>query len=141
MKTICQIITSSQFFFRGQYSTRQKSINGVFSCLNFAAEACAKELVRVLLQAILLADGFAQKFRPITLERLKVVLPLVKVPMIDYTLACLEFAGIEEVFAFCFFSLAHEKQTDWLQVFPIFFSDLPSKFFLLLCQIQDFFNS
>ena len=32
----------------------------------------AEELVRVPLQAILLADSFAQKFRPITLERPKV---------------------------------------------------------------------
>ena len=32
----------------------------------------AEELVHVPLQAILLADSFAQKFRPITLERPKV---------------------------------------------------------------------
>lgn len=32
----------------------------------------AEELVRVPLQAILLGDSFAQKFRPITLERPKV---------------------------------------------------------------------
>nr|CAN79709.1 hypothetical protein VITISV_009621 [Vitis vinifera] len=67
----------------------------------------AEELVRVPLQAILLADSFAQKFRPITLERPKVLLPLVNVPMIDYTLAWLESAGIEEVFVFC---CAHSKQ-------------------------------
>ncbi|XP_059596755.1 uncharacterized protein LOC100855096 isoform X2 [Vitis vinifera] len=67
----------------------------------------AEELVRVPLQAILLADSFAQKFRPITLERPKVLLPLVNVPMIDYTLGWLESAGIEEVFVFC---CAHSKQ-------------------------------
>ncbi|XP_034699260.1 translation initiation factor eIF-2B subunit epsilon-like isoform X1 [Vitis riparia] len=33
----------------------------------------AEELVHVPLQAILLADSFAQKFRPITLERPKVI--------------------------------------------------------------------
>ena len=38
---------------------------------------------------------------------LKVLLPLVNVPMIDYTLAWLESAGIEEVFVFC---CAHSKQ-------------------------------
>ena len=37
----------------------------------------------------------------------KVLLPLVNVPMIDYTLGWLESAGIEEVFVFC---CAHSKQ-------------------------------
>ncbi|KAI5425940.1 hypothetical protein KIW84_031676 [Lathyrus oleraceus] len=65
------------------------------------------ELVRVPLQAILLADSFTTKFRPITLERPKVLLPLVNVPMINYTLTWLESAGVEEVFVFC---CAHAKQ-------------------------------
>lgn len=67
----------------------------------------AEELAHIPLQAILLADSFAQKFRPITLERPKVLLPLVNTPMIDYTLAWLESAGIEEVFVFC---CSHSKQ-------------------------------
>ncbi|KAF7817864.1 Translation initiation factor eIF-2B subunit epsilon [Senna tora] len=66
-----------------------------------------EELPRVRLQAILLADSFTTKFRPITLERPKVLLPLVNVPMINYTLAWLESAGVEEVFVFC---CAHSKQ-------------------------------
>ncbi|CAH9100799.1 unnamed protein product [Cuscuta epithymum] len=66
-----------------------------------------EELARIPLQAILLADSFTTKFRPITLERPKVLLPLVNVPMIDYTLAWLESAGVEEVFVFC---CAHSKQ-------------------------------
>ncbi|KAK7337851.1 hypothetical protein VNO77_18438 [Canavalia gladiata] len=65
------------------------------------------ELVRVPLQAVLLADSFTTKFRPITLERPKVLLPLVNVPMINYTLTWLESAGVEEVFVFC---CAHSKQ-------------------------------
>ncbi|KAI5676430.1 hypothetical protein M9H77_07380 [Catharanthus roseus] len=72
-----------------------------------AAEDAVEELTRVPLQAILLADSFATKFRPITLERPKVLLPLVNAPMIDYTLAWLESAGVEEVFVFC---CAHAKQ-------------------------------
>ncbi|WCJ43261.1 Translation initiation factor eIF-2B subunit epsilon [Euphorbia peplus] len=64
-------------------------------------------LARNPLQAILLADSFTTKFRPITLERPKVLLPLVNVPMIDYTLAWLESAGVEEVFVFC---CAHSHQ-------------------------------
>ncbi|PKI44626.1 hypothetical protein CRG98_034981 [Punica granatum] len=66
-----------------------------------------EELARVPLQAVLLADSFTTKFRPITLERPKVLLPLVNVPMIEYTLAWLESAGVEEVFVFC---CAHAKQ-------------------------------
>lgn len=66
----------------------------------------AEVLREVPLQAVLLADSFAQKFRPITLERPKVLLPLVNVPMIDYTLAWLESVGVEEVFIFC---CAHSK--------------------------------
>ncbi|KAJ0966515.1 hypothetical protein J5N97_023432 [Dioscorea zingiberensis] len=66
-----------------------------------------EELARVPLQAVLLADSFATKFRPITLERPKVLLPLVNVPMIEYTLAWLESVGVEEVFVFC---CAHSSQ-------------------------------
>lgn len=70
-------------------------------------EDAEEELTRVPFQAILLADSFATLFRPITLERPKVLLPLVNAPMIDYTLAWLESAGVEEVFVFC---CAHSKQ-------------------------------
>ncbi|KAM3218977.1 translation initiation factor eIF-2B subunit epsilon [Capsicum annuum] len=71
------------------------------------AEVAEEELARTPLQAIILADSFTTKFRPITLERPKVLLPLVNAPMIDYTLAWLESAGVEEVFVFC---CAHSKQ-------------------------------
>ncbi|XP_058206789.1 uncharacterized protein LOC131320191 [Rhododendron vialii] len=71
------------------------------------SEDTVEELARVPLQAILLADSFAQRFRPITLERPKVLLPLANIPMIDYTLAWLESAGVEEVFVFC---CAHSGQ-------------------------------
>ncbi|XP_042024310.1 translation initiation factor eIF-2B subunit epsilon-like isoform X1 [Salvia splendens] len=72
-----------------------------------AGEDAGEELSRDPLQAILLADSFATLFRPITLERPKVLLPLVNAPMIEYTLAWLESAGVEEVFVFC---CAHSKQ-------------------------------
>ncbi|KAL0740495.1 hypothetical protein Bca4012_082008 [Brassica carinata] len=65
------------------------------------------EQSRQRLQAILLADSFTTKFRPVTLERPKVLLPLANTPMIDYTLSWLESAGIEEVFVFC---CAHSTQ-------------------------------
>ncbi|KAG0601733.1 hypothetical protein M758_11G136100 [Ceratodon purpureus] len=63
--------------------------------------------VHVPLQALLLADSFTTKFRPITLEKPKVLLPLVNVPLIDYTLEWLASAGVEECFVFC---CAHAAQ-------------------------------
>lgn len=43
------------------------------------------------------ARRFAQRFRPISVERPKVLMPLVNVPMLDYTLEWLAYAGVEEV--------------------------------------------
>ncbi|KAK9823996.1 hypothetical protein WJX72_006873 [[Myrmecia] bisecta] len=53
------------------------------------------------LTAILLADSFTQRFLPVTVERPKVLLPLVNVPMLDYTLEWLAANEVEEVFVFC----------------------------------------
>lgn len=76
------------------------------------AEVADDEVV-VPLQAVLLADSFTQKFRPITMERPKVLLPLVNVPMIDYALEWLASVGVEEVYIFC---CAHAKQvTSYLE--------------------------
>lgn len=57
---------------------------------------------RNVLQAVLLADSFTQKFRPITVEKPKVLLPLVNVPMIEYTLEWLALNKVEEVFSFVY---------------------------------------
>eukprot|EP01035_Chromulina_nebulosa_P024030 gene24030-31207_t len=53
------------------------------------------------LQAILLADSFSKAFRPITLESPKVLLPLVNVPMLEYTIEFLAQNGVEEIIVFC----------------------------------------
>ena len=53
------------------------------------------------LQAILLADSFKQNFRPITLERPQMLLPLVNVPMMEYTVEFLAQNGVEEIFIVC----------------------------------------
>ena len=53
------------------------------------------------LQAILLADSFEKNFRPITLHSPKVLLPLVNVPMLEYTIEFLAQNGVEELFVFC----------------------------------------
>ncbi|RYG65720.1 hypothetical protein EON64_11340 [archaeon] len=49
------------------------------------------------LQAIVLADSFTQSFRPLSLDCPKVLLPLVNVPMLDYTIEFLAQNGVEEV--------------------------------------------
>lgn len=54
-----------------------------------------------VLQAVVLADSFAENFRPITFERPKMLLPLANVPMIEYTLEFLAAGGVQEVFVFC----------------------------------------
>lgn len=53
------------------------------------------------LQAILLADSFTKTFRPITWHIPKVLLPLVNVPMLDYTIEFLSQNGVEEILIFC----------------------------------------
>ncbi len=53
------------------------------------------------LQAILMADSFEKSFRPITWERPKVLLPLVNVPMLEYTVEFLSQNGVEEIFIVC----------------------------------------
>ncbi|GLE03123.1 hypothetical protein PINS_up012002 [Pythium insidiosum] len=53
------------------------------------------------LQAIVFADSFSETFRPITLTRPKVLLPLANVPMLEYTLEFLASSGVQEVVLFC----------------------------------------
>lgn len=53
------------------------------------------------LQAVLLADSFINSFRPLSLDRPKVLCPLNNVTMIDYALDFLAGAGVEELFVVC----------------------------------------
>lgn len=69
-----------------------------------------------VLQAVVLADSFFTRFAPITSERPKVLLPLVNIPMIDYTLEFLAAGGVEEIFVLC---CAHAQQVkSYLQKSP-----------------------
>jgi translation initiation factor eIF-2B subunit epsilon len=54
-----------------------------------------------VLQAVLLADSFKKTFRPITVESPTVLLPLVNVPMLEYTIEFLAQSGVEELFIYC----------------------------------------
>lgn len=56
---------------------------------------------RAPFQAVVLADSFTLTFRPFTLEKPKVLLPLCGVPMIEYTMEWLEAQGVKEAFVFC----------------------------------------
>eukprot|EP00735_Rhodelphis_limneticus_P006512 TRINITY_DN18929_c0_g1::TRINITY_DN18929_c0_g1_i1::g.1421::m.1421 TRINITY_DN18929_c0_g1::TRINITY_DN18929_c0_g1_i1::g.1421 ORF type:complete len:682 (-),score=163.39,sp/Q54RF3/EI2BE_DICDI/35.78/1e-136,W2/PF02020.13/6.4e-22,Hexapep/PF00132.19/0.29,Hexapep/PF00132.19/0.059,Hexapep/PF00132.19/0.00016,Hexapep/PF00132.19/22,Hexapep/PF00132.19/0.00058,NTP_transferase/PF00483.18/2.8e-07,Hexapep_2/PF14602.1/0.011,Hexapep_2/PF14602.1/0.045,Hexapep_2/PF14602.1/0.31,NTP_transf_3/PF12804.2/0.022 TRINITY_DN189 len=53
------------------------------------------------LQALLLADSFVMRFRPISVETPKVLLPLVNIPMIEYTLEWLASNNVQEIYVFC----------------------------------------
>ncbi|GAB5366067.1 hypothetical protein AAMO2058_001112500 [Amorphochlora amoebiformis] len=62
-----------------------------------------------VLQAVLLADSFKVFFRPLTLDSPKVLLPLLNVPMINYTLEFLSASGVDELFVLC---SAHATQVE-----------------------------
>ncbi|KAK9841354.1 hypothetical protein WJX74_004422 [Apatococcus lobatus] len=62
---------------------------------------------REVLAAVVLADSFTHSFRPVTLERPKVLIPLVNTPLIDYTLEWLASNNVEEVYVV---ACAHAEQ-------------------------------
>ncbi|XP_064608515.1 translation initiation factor eIF2B subunit epsilon-like [Liolophura sinensis] len=60
-----------------------------------------------VLQALVLADSFNTRFAPITQQRPRALLPLVNVPLLDYTLEFLTAAGVQEIIVYC---CAHSDQ-------------------------------
>lgn len=54
-----------------------------------------------ILQAVVIADSFNVKFGPVTQKTPRALLPLVNVPMLDYTLDYLASQGVQETFIFC----------------------------------------
>ncbi|KAN0040851.1 hypothetical protein ACTFIV_003387 [Dictyostelium citrinum] len=60
-----------------------------------------------ILQAVVLGDSFDRKFAPITLEKPRTLLPLVNIPLLDYTLEFLASSGVQQIFVFC---CAHASQ-------------------------------
>ncbi|KAJ1504417.1 hypothetical protein HMI54_007029, partial [Coelomomyces lativittatus] len=51
-----------------------------------------------ILQAVIIADSFDQRFMPLTLDLPRCLIPLCNVPLIDYTLEFLAVADVKEVF-------------------------------------------
>lgn len=54
-----------------------------------------------VLQAVVLADSFNERFMPITLDRPRCLLSLVNIPLIEYTFEFLAISGVQEVILFC----------------------------------------
>ncbi|EEB07383.1 translation initiation factor eIF2B epsilon subunit [Schizosaccharomyces japonicus yFS275] len=59
------------------------------------------------LQAIVLSDSYNYRFRPLTLDKPRCLLPLMNTPLIEYTFEFLALAGVQEVYVFC---CAHADQ-------------------------------
>ncbi|XP_059147407.1 translation initiation factor eIF-2B subunit epsilon-like [Physella acuta] len=53
------------------------------------------------LQAVVIADSFNIRFGPITTKKPRALLPLVNVPLLDYTLEALSISGVKDVYVFC----------------------------------------
>lgn len=51
-----------------------------------------------ILQAVVIGDSFNERFMPITLDKPRCLLPLVNIPLIEYTFECLATSGVQEVF-------------------------------------------
>ncbi|PHH60348.1 hypothetical protein CDD81_1833 [Ophiocordyceps australis] len=62
-----------------------------------------------LLQAVILADSFQDRFKPFTVEKPRCLLPLANTPLIEHTLEFLAMNGVDEVFIYCG---SHTKQVE-----------------------------
>lgn len=54
-----------------------------------------------VLQAVILADSFNKRFKPLTIDRPKCLLPICNASLLDWTLEGLALAGVQEVFVVC----------------------------------------
>ena len=54
-----------------------------------------------VLQAVVIADSFNERFKPLTLQSPRALLPLANCPAIGYTLEFLANVGVQEILVFC----------------------------------------
>ncbi|KAI4527503.1 nucleotide-diphospho-sugar transferase, partial [Schizophyllum commune Loenen D] len=54
-----------------------------------------------VLQAVILADSFNKRFRPLTTRKPRCLLPICNAPLLDWTFESLALAGVQEVFVVC----------------------------------------
>ncbi|KAH7154889.1 nucleotide-diphospho-sugar transferase [Dactylonectria estremocensis] len=66
-----------------------------------AAKGGAESKSEDVLQAVVLADSFQDRYRPFTIEKPRCLLPLANTPLIEYTLEFLAMNGVNEVYVYC----------------------------------------
>ncbi|KAJ7156068.1 nucleotide-diphospho-sugar transferase [Mycena crocata] len=54
-----------------------------------------------VLQAVILADSFDRRFRPLTTRKPRCLLPICNAPLLDWTFESLALAGVQEIFVIC----------------------------------------
>ncbi|GAB0134602.1 hypothetical protein EsDP_00002967 [Epichloe bromicola] len=65
------------------------------------AKAATESKGEHVLQAVILADSFQDRFRPFTIDTPRCLLPLANTPLIEYTLEFLAMNGVSEVYIYC----------------------------------------
>ncbi|KZT26304.1 nucleotide-diphospho-sugar transferase [Neolentinus lepideus HHB14362 ss-1] len=53
------------------------------------------------LQAVILADSFNKRFKPLTTSKPRCLLPICNAPLLDWTFESLSLAGVQEIFVIC----------------------------------------
>ncbi|KAK0450768.1 nucleotide-diphospho-sugar transferase [Armillaria borealis] len=54
-----------------------------------------------VLQAVVLADSFNKRFKPLTTRKPRCLLPVCNAPLLDWTFESLALAGVQEIFVMC----------------------------------------
>lgn len=89
-----------------------------------------------ILQAVVTADNFNDRFAPITKDHPWVLMPLVHRPLIDYTLQYLSNEGVQETFVFC---CSHaDKIRDYIKESK--WSDADSKMSVSVLSSEDYLS-
>ncbi|KAI5122066.1 hypothetical protein M0805_006049 [Coniferiporia weirii] len=64
-------------------------------------EKATHEEEEEVLQAVVLADSFNNRFKPLTLNKPRCLLPVCNAPLLDWTFESLALAGVQEIFVIC----------------------------------------
>ncbi|KAG7092347.1 hypothetical protein E1B28_008707 [Marasmius oreades] len=64
-----------------------------------------------VLQAVILADSFNKRFRPLTTRKPRCLLPICNAPLLDWTFESLALAGVQEIFVICRSHAEQVKET------------------------------
>jgi translation initiation factor eIF-2B subunit epsilon len=54
-----------------------------------------------VLQAVILADSFNKRFKPLTTHKPRCLLPICNASLLDWTFESLALAGVQEIFVIC----------------------------------------